>query len=47
MINVKGNNFNFGLTIYLKSQADRQAAKRYQQAYEDRQELKQTTKITN
>ncbi len=29
MINVKQNNFNFGLTIYLKSRADRQAAKRY------------------
>jgi hypothetical protein len=27
---LKENNFNFGVTIYLKSRADRQAAKRYQ-----------------
>ncbi len=26
--NLKENNFNFGVTIYLKSRADRQAAKR-------------------
>ena len=31
MINLKENNFNFGLTIYLKSRADRQAANRYNQ----------------
>jgi hypothetical protein len=28
-INLKQNNLNFGETIYLKSRADRQAAKRY------------------
>jgi hypothetical protein len=33
MINVKENNFNFELTIYLKSRADRQAAKRYGKAH--------------
>jgi hypothetical protein len=27
-INLKENNFNFGVTIYLKSRADRQAAGR-------------------
>ena len=32
MINLKENNLNFGETIYLKSRADRQAAKRYVQA---------------
>jgi hypothetical protein len=26
---MRENNFNFGTTIYLKSRADRQAAKRY------------------
>jgi hypothetical protein len=31
-IKLKENNFNFGLTIYLKSRAERQAAKRYMQA---------------
>jgi hypothetical protein len=31
-INLKENNFNFGETIYLKSRADRQAAKRYGQS---------------
>jgi hypothetical protein len=30
-INLKENNFNFGVTIYLKSRADRKAAKRYSQ----------------
>jgi hypothetical protein len=28
---LKENNFNFGTIIYLKSRAERQAAKRYQQ----------------
>ena len=27
-VNLDQNNFNFGVTIYLKSRADRQAAKR-------------------
>ena len=31
-INLKQNNPNFGVTIYLKSRAERQAAKRYLQA---------------
>lgn len=30
-INLKHNNLNFGVTIYLKSRAARQAAKRYAQ----------------
>jgi len=29
MINSQENSFNFGITIYLKSRAERQAAKRY------------------
>ena len=32
MINLKENNFNFVVTFYLKSRADRQAANRYKQA---------------
>jgi hypothetical protein len=32
MIKLKENNFNFDVTIYLKSRADRQAANRYGQA---------------
>jgi hypothetical protein len=31
-INLKQNNLNFGETIYLKSRAERQAAKRCRQA---------------
>jgi hypothetical protein len=31
MNNLKENNFNFGVTIYLKSRAERQAANRYSQ----------------
>jgi hypothetical protein len=30
MIYLKENSFNFGTTIYLKSRAERQAAKRYE-----------------
>ena len=30
-INMKENNFNFGVTIYLKSRAERLAANRYMQ----------------
>jgi hypothetical protein len=33
MNNLNQNNFNFGETIYLKSRADRQAAKRYGKAH--------------
>jgi hypothetical protein len=29
--NLKENNFNFGVTIFLKSRAERQAANRYEQ----------------
>jgi hypothetical protein len=29
--NLKENNFNFGVTIFLKSRAERQAANRYSQ----------------
>ena len=34
MIIFNQNNFNFGVTIYLKSRAVRQAANRYLQPYE-------------